>query len=131
MRALLRSPWLIGIMFGLALQATAQGWAEKDRSPNEESGSLVLELALIQASGAEEGSGFDLPWVSIDSGGGVSAGSVYRLTATVGQAEAGLSIGGEFVLSGGFLGSSSPLAIFSDGFESGDFSGWDVVVGGN
>ncbi|MCP4658763.1 MAG: hypothetical protein GY856_25410 [bacterium] len=73
----------------------------------------------------------DLSWFSVDGGGGVATGGVYRLVATIGQPDAGRLTGGIYTLRGGFLQPSSADPIFNDGFESGDLSGWSSAVGGS
>ncbi len=53
-----------------------------------------LSLALAQ---------FAIPWHTLDGGGGVSSGGVYRVSGTLGQPEAGGPLsGGPFTLVGGF-----------------------------
>ncbi len=65
---------------------------------------IMLLLAFIPAgqSMAQSGSGYDLTWSTIDSGGGIAAGGVYALNGTIGQADAGNLSGGGYTLSGGF-----------------------------
>ncbi len=74
---------------------------------------------------------FDLSWFSVDGGGGVARGGVYRLVATIGQPDAGRSTGGVYTLRGGFLLPAWADPIFSDGFELGDLSAWSSAVGGS
>ncbi len=46
---------------------------------------------------------FDLPWRTVDGGGGTSSGGVLMLSGTCGQADAGPAMtGGTFSLTGGF-----------------------------
>lgn len=76
------------------------------------------------------GDPFAIPFFTIDSGGAVSTGGDFRLEGSIGQLDTGLAIGpGKVLLSfGGFREpidyTTSP--IFSDGFESGDTSGWSA-----
>lgn len=59
----------------------------------------VLCFTIASAPGAE----FDLSWHTIDSGGVIkSNGGDLELSGTIGQPDAGLLVGGEFELSGGF-----------------------------
>lgn len=74
-----------------------------------ESYTLQEGLPEIPASEPAVGTGFAIPWSSIDGGGGVSNGGAYRLTATVGQADAGRAAGGAFTLTGGFLAGAELL----------------------
>jgi hypothetical protein len=64
----------------------------------------ILLLAMIVSTAlAQVGSGYDLSWSTIDGGGGASSGGGYTLNGTIGQADAGQSIGsGGYTLSGGF-----------------------------
>ncbi len=45
---------------------------------------------------------YEIPWYSIDGGGGTSSGGDYVLVGTIGQADTGITSGGEYVLSAGF-----------------------------
>lgn len=85
--------------------------------------------AAIGAADTEESemaSGFALPSRTIDAGGiSFATGGPYRLAATLGQAEAGLSQGGIYTLRGGFqVVGSEAEQIFADGFESGGLTAW-------
>ena len=69
---------------------------------------LVLALtmpALVQADGP-----YEISWHTIDSGGSTSSGGRYTLTGTIGQPDAGWSIGGKYELLGGFL-AGGPLCV--------------------
>lgn len=52
---------------------------------------------------SQSGGGFDLSWASVDGGGGSSQSSAFHLVGVAGQADAGVSSGGAFKLSGGYL----------------------------
>ncbi len=47
---------------------------------------------------------YEIPWFSIDGGGGVSTGGVYSVSGTIGQPDAGVMTGGEYAVVGGFWG---------------------------
>ena len=47
---------------------------------------------------------YDLSWRTIDGGGDTSIGGEYVLSGTIGQPDAGVMAGGEFVIVGGFWG---------------------------
>ena len=67
----------------------------------------VLLILIASTTVAQSGGGYDLSWSTIDSGGGSSSGGGYTLDGTLGQADAGQSIGsGGYTLSGGFWFSS-------------------------
>ncbi len=51
----------------------------------------------IAASG-----GFEIPWYTVDGGGGTSSGGDFVLRGTIGQPDAGDLSGGDFTLRGGF-----------------------------
>jgi len=60
---------------------------------------MILGASTVLADG-----GYDINWWTLDSGGGVSqsSGGEYTLQGTIGQADAGSSLGGEYALVGGF-----------------------------
>ena len=49
---------------------------------------------------------FSISWWTVDNGGGVSQGGLYRISGTAGQPDAGKSTGGTYDLSGGFWSGS-------------------------
>ncbi len=64
---------------------------------------LVLGVLLILAVGVAYAQGaFDLPWWTVDGGGGDSQGGIYTLSGAIGQPDAARSHGGGYTLSGGF-----------------------------
>ncbi len=64
---------------------------------------LIALLALtVSAAQAQSGSGYDLTWSTIDSGGGAASGGGYTLDHTLGQFDAGVQSGGGYTLEGGF-----------------------------
>jgi len=64
---------------------------------------LVLGVLLIMAVGVAYAQGaFDLPWWTVDGGGGDSHGGTFALSGAIGQPDATLSHGGGYTLSGGF-----------------------------
>jgi hypothetical protein len=67
--------------------------------------SLALLCALLVAGAVlATPQAFDLPWWTVDGGGGTSAGGAYSLSGTIGQPDAGLMSGGDYTLGGGFWG---------------------------
>lgn len=64
---------------------------------------LLAILAVAAVVQAQSGGGFNLTWNTIDGGGTLSTGGVYRLNGTIGQPDAQLTLaGGGFTLTGGF-----------------------------
>jgi hypothetical protein len=63
---------------------------------------LFAIIALFSVVLAQSGQ-FDLPWHTIDSGGGTSSGGDFALRAAVGQPESGSLSGGDYAVDGGFL----------------------------
>lgn len=62
-----------------------------------------LLVAVAASTAAAGGVGLEIPWYTIDGGGGTSSGGGFALSGTVGQADAGtVMTGGAFRLSGGF-----------------------------
>jgi hypothetical protein len=74
---------------------------------------LLFVLALVGAFPAvgqslvPEAGSYDLPWWTIDGGGGTSSGGAYALSGTSGQPDAGVLNGGGYGLTGGFWGGAS------------------------
>ena len=62
--------------------------------------SALLLLASRALAGVEA---FNLPWWTVDSGGGVATGGNFALTGSIGQPDAGNMSGGSYKLTGGFL----------------------------
>jgi hypothetical protein len=66
---------------------------------------LAGGIVLLAALGPPRG-GFDIPWHTVDGGGGTSTGGAFTLSGTIGQHDAGPSTGpmtgGSFSLTGGF-----------------------------
>ena len=56
---------------------------------------------------AQTGDPYDLTWSTIDGGGGRSTGGAFILEGTIGQPDAGLMSGGDYVLAGGFWPATS------------------------
>jgi len=69
-------------------------------------------LCGLQSTFAQSGGGFDLSWSTIDGGGATfSGGGEFRLGGTIGQPDAGVMGGGDYILQGGFwaiVGVGSP-----------------------
>ena len=66
---------------------------------------LILAALLLPTSItlAQSGEGYDLSWWTVDSGGGSSStGGGYTLAGTIGQPDAGVLGGGDYILTGGF-----------------------------
>ncbi len=64
---------------------------------------IWLAVAVLFFAHAARAQSYSIDWFTIDGGGGTSTGSVYSLSGTIGQPDAGLAMsGGNFSLSGGF-----------------------------
>jgi len=80
----------------------------------------LLALSAVLARGAragpaptEAGSGYDLSWWTVDSGGATfSTGDGCSLGGTVGQPDAGVLVGGDYTLAGGFWGGGAVYHIY-------------------
>jgi hypothetical protein len=67
---------------------------------------LLMFVMPVLAQGEGQ---YEISWYTIDGGGGTSSGGPYTLTGTIGQPDAGWSIGGIYELLGGFwLGGPLP-----------------------
>ena len=64
---------------------------------------LLLSTINSQLSTAHAQS-YSIDWHTIDGGGGTSTGSVYSISGTIGQPDAGKMSGGNFTVDGGFWG---------------------------
>jgi hypothetical protein len=60
---------------------------------------LLLGCCFLALSARAQ---YSIDWFTIDGGGGTSTGSVYAITGTIGQPDAGAISGGNFSLTGGF-----------------------------
>lgn len=71
----------------------------------------VVTVLLAPAAPAED---YQMPIHAIGSGGGASAGEDVGLHCTVGQAIAGSSAGGDYMLLGGYWGGATRMAVLGD-----------------
>lgn len=62
---------------------------------------LLIPAAVLVAFSALAQS-YSIDWHKIAGGGGTSTGSVYSISATIGQPDAGVMSGGQYALVGGF-----------------------------
>ncbi|MBN2389180.1 MAG: hypothetical protein JXR84_00565 [Anaerolineae bacterium] len=65
-------------------------------------GVLILGSFLLIGIARAAPVAFELPWWTIDNGGGRSTAGVYALNGTSGQPDVGQMSGGNFFISGGF-----------------------------
>jgi large exoprotein involved in heme utilization and adhesion len=63
---------------------------------------LLLSLVLVAAAAAQTGSGFDLSWHVVGSGGGRMTGGAYQLDGTLGQVAVAQASGSGDTLFHGF-----------------------------
>ena len=60
-------------------------------------------VSLVSKAPAQTGDGYDLSWLTVDSGGGSSSSDGYTLSGTIGQFDVGAALnGGDYTLVGGF-----------------------------
>lgn len=81
---------------------------------------LALATLVAAAIGLHVSGDYDLPWFTIDGGGGSSSGSGYELNGTIGQCDAGVMSGGSFTLQGGFWNAGRPATPSCPGDVDGD-----------
>jgi len=67
----------------------------------------LLALGVAAAVYAQSGSGFDLTWNRVDSGGATFSGEGYELGGSIGQPDTAIWSGGGFTLAGGFWSAAS------------------------
>ena len=63
---------------------------------------LFAGLWLLFAAGTANAQNYSVDWYKVAGGGGTSTGGVYSVSGTVGQPDAGMMIGGNYSLTGGF-----------------------------
>ncbi|MBK7403104.1 MAG: hypothetical protein IPJ41_00375 [Phycisphaerales bacterium] len=72
----------------------------------------ILGAAMLAASASAQV--YEIPWYTIDGGGGTSTGGSFSLSGTIGQHDAGGPMsGGAFALTGGFWAAAGD-ACFAD-----------------
>lgn len=59
---------------------------------------ILLCVFFVSAASAD----YEISWYTIDGGGGTSSGGPYVLVGTIGQPDAGISSGGDYVLNSGY-----------------------------
>ncbi len=77
-------------------------------------GLLFACVIAVAACASAARAQLDIPWHTIDGGGGTSTGGTYTLSGTIGQPDAGPTMtGGNYALTGGFwaTGSSAPSCV--------------------
>lgn len=99
-------------------------------------GASAADIELLDGRSLESflkglglGSGFAVPFFTVDGGGGAASGGVFAVDSSVGQPDAGDLASGdlEWIVLGGFRESLGNV-LFEDGFESGDTSAWSAEV---
>ena len=63
---------------------------------------IFLGCGLLFSALCTSAQFYSIDWFTIDGGGGTSTGSVYSVTGTIGQPDAGTMTGGSYTLDGGF-----------------------------
>jgi hypothetical protein len=66
--------------------------------------SLVVIALLVSAWVVAAGGGYEIPWNSVDGGGGMSSNGRYEMLGSMGQPDAGELSGGSYDMTGGYLG---------------------------
>ena len=91
-------------------------------------GVLVVALMMLvlapEIAGAGDGSAYTMAWSNVDGGGGVSRGGTFMVIGTIGQESTWVSTGGGYLVAAGTWTGLPLVAVFGDGFESGDTSAW-------
>ncbi len=64
----------------------------------------IVIATIIAAFAALAHAQYEIPWHSMDGGGGTSTGGAYTVRGTIGQPDAGISTGGVYQVIGGFWG---------------------------
>src|SRR5262249_18147916 len=95
--------------------------------------SAIVALAIVLASAAASAQMLDIPWYTVDGGGGGSAGGTFSLTGTIGQPDASSFAtpmsGGAFTVVGGFWpAAGSVCTLMGDINLDGQRNGADVQL---
>jgi hypothetical protein len=93
--------------------------------------SLACAVLAIGIASFARAQSFDVPWHTIDSGGGMwTAGGPFELSGTIGQTDAGEMTGGSFTLIGGFWAgvAESPCPADVNGDRQVDLSDLTVLL---
>jgi len=110
---------------GLLVLAAVAAWPSE--LPSSPAGDLAPAEARAAASSTRA---LEMPWWSVDGGGGTSSAAGLAITAAVGQPESGMVSACGVTLDGGVWSIAVDLdPVFCDGLETGDTSRWDTVVG--
>lgn len=77
-------------------------------------GALAFVLMMMAPKALSQDLG--ISWYTIDGGGGVSTGSGFTVSGTIGQPDAGVLSGGDLTLTGGFwaAGAEQPCSLPGD-----------------
>ena len=70
---------------------------------------FILLLLITVSTGYAYKAGYSLPWWTVDTGGGTSKSAQYSMSGTIGQVDAGVLTGGDYILTGGFWVKSAHL----------------------
>ena len=71
--------------------------------------SISLLVALSTLVYAQSSTDYNMTWVAVHSGGGVSSAKAYCLGGTIGQPEAGITSDGVYTLNSGFWSGMGPV----------------------
>lgn len=71
---------------------------------------IIAATTVGATAEAGDGSGFSIPWSTVDGGGGTSEAGGFSLSGTIGQPDAGTASGGAFELAGGFWAAPAVIA---------------------
>lgn len=88
----------------------------------------VLALAGTCAGRPAAGGDFELPWSTLDCGGGTMSGGAWTASVTIGQPDAGEMSGGGFDVTGGFWTDEGAIACPGDLDGSGDIAFGDILA---
>ena len=73
-----------------------------------------LVVVLLATPTALAAGTYEVPWWTVNGGGGTSAGSTFAVSGTLGQPDAGPQLSGtQFSLAGGFWGQAGEVPILN------------------
>jgi hypothetical protein len=91
--------------------------------------SMLVLVAVGLSAAHAAGQSYEIPWYTIDGGGGTSSGGTFSLAGTIGQPDAGPTMtGGSFSLAGGFWAAGFAEPCIGDFNNDGTVNTLDVLA---
>lgn len=69
---------------------------------------IIVLLVSFESAMVLAGESFNIAWWTMDGGGGLSQGDTFSVNGTIGQSDAGIMVGEQYVLQSGFWIAANP-----------------------